>query len=64
MGSANVKLAQGKRGQSLSGRYLLLTATNPWVAIAGKYANDPNWDEHLAAIAANRRETNAVEGIQ
>jgi predicted RNase H-like HicB family nuclease len=36
---------------------------NPWLAIAGKYADDPNWDDYQEAIAANRREANIAEGI-
>jgi predicted RNase H-like HicB family nuclease len=62
------KLDQQVKAQLADGEiaYLdlpLTPATNPWLAIAGKYANDPNWDEHLAAIETARRETNAVEGI-
>jgi hypothetical protein len=33
----------------------LTPAANPWLAVAGKYADDPNWDEYQAAIAAARR---------
>jgi hypothetical protein len=39
----------------------LTQAENPWLAIAGKYADEPNWDEYLAAIADARREANAVD---
>jgi hypothetical protein len=38
-------------------------AKNPWLAIAGKYADDPNWEEYQAAIAANRKAVNTAEGI-
>jgi hypothetical protein len=38
-------------------------AKNPWLAIAGKYADDPNWEEYQAAIAANRQAVNTAEGI-
>jgi hypothetical protein len=41
----------------------LTQSHNPWLAIAGKYADDPNWDDYLAAIEADRRESNAAEGI-
>jgi hypothetical protein len=41
----------------------LTPADNPWLTIAGKYADDPNWDEYQAAIAAARREANEAEGI-
>jgi hypothetical protein len=61
------KLDQQVKAQLADGEIayldLPLTATNPWLAIAGKYADDPNWDEHLAAIEADRRATNAAEGI-
>jgi hypothetical protein len=36
---------------------------NPWLAVAGKYANDPTWDDYQAAIADARREANEAEGI-
>jgi uncharacterized protein involved in outer membrane biogenesis len=59
------KLDQQVKAQLADGEIayldLPLTATNPWLAIAGKYADDPNWDEHLAAIEADRRVTNAAE---
>jgi predicted RNase H-like HicB family nuclease len=31
------------------------TETNPWLRVAGVFANDPTWDEFQAEIAANRR---------
>ena len=46
--------------------YLNLPLThphNPWLTIAGKYSDDPNWDDYLAAIEADRQESNAAEGI-
>jgi hypothetical protein len=62
------KLDQQVKAQLADGEitYLNLPLTlseNPWLAIAGKYANDPNWDEHLSAIEADRQATNAAEGI-
>jgi hypothetical protein len=41
----------------------LTQAENPWLAVAGKYANDPTWDEYQAAIAEARRKANEAEGI-
>jgi predicted RNase H-like HicB family nuclease len=37
---------------------------NPWLAIAGKYSDDPNWDEYQASIAAARRDANAGMGLE
>jgi predicted RNase H-like HicB family nuclease len=42
----------------------LMPVENPWFAIAGKYADDPNWDEYQAAIAEARREANAGLGLE
>jgi hypothetical protein len=39
------------------------TTNNPWLAIAGKYQDDPNWDEYQAAVAAARQAANESEGI-
>jgi predicted RNase H-like HicB family nuclease len=39
----------------------LTQAENPWLAIAGKYADDPTWNEYQAAITAARREANLAE---
>jgi hypothetical protein len=41
----------------------LAPVNNPWLAIAGKYQDDPNWDEYQAAIAAARQAANKSEGI-
>jgi predicted RNase H-like HicB family nuclease len=41
----------------------LAQAESPWLAIAGKYQDDPNWDEYQAAIAAARQTANEIEGI-
>lgn len=41
----------------------LTPVNNPWLAIAGKYQDDPNWDEYQAAIAAARQAANENEGI-
>jgi hypothetical protein len=38
-------------------------AKNPWLAIAGKYQDDPNWDEYQTAIATARQAANESEGI-
>jgi predicted RNase H-like HicB family nuclease len=62
------KLDQQVQAQLAQGEiaYLALPpmqAQNPWLEIAGKYANDPNWEDYLAAIANARQETNVAEGI-
>ena len=41
----------------------LVPAKNPWLEIAGKYQDDPNWDEYQAAIAEARQAANENEGI-
>jgi hypothetical protein len=41
----------------------LTEAKNPWLAIAGKYQDDPNWDEYQSAIGSARQTANAIEGI-
>lgn len=41
----------------------LVQAKNPWLEIAGKYQDDPNWDEYQAAIAEARQAANESEGI-
>jgi hypothetical protein len=41
----------------------LTKAENPWLAIAGKYQDDPNWDEYQAAIESARQTANEIEGI-
>ena len=41
----------------------LAPAKNPWLEIAGKYKEDPNWDEYQTAIAAARQAANEREGI-
>ena len=62
------KLGQQVKAQLADGEiaYLDLSLTeseNPWLAIAGKYQDDPNWDEYQAAIAEARQTTNEIEGI-
>jgi hypothetical protein len=37
----------------------VIPVENPWLAIAGKYADDPNWDDYQASIAEARHKTNA-----
>jgi hypothetical protein len=62
------KLDQQVKAQLADGEiaYLELTlvpAKNPWLAIAGKYQGDPNWEECQTAIAAARQAANESEGI-
>lgn len=59
------KLDQQVKAQLADGEitYLdlpLIAVKNPWLAIAGKYQDDPNWDEYQAAIAAARQTANAI----
>jgi hypothetical protein len=63
------KLDQQVKAQLADGEiaYLdlpLAPAKNPWLAIAGKYQDDPNWDKYQAAIAEARQAANEREGIQ
>ncbi len=37
---------------------------NPWLALAGKYANDPNWEQYLEAIATARQEATTMDSYQ
>jgi hypothetical protein len=62
------KLDQQVKSQLARGEivYLDLPLTqveNPWLAISGKYADDPNWEDYQAAIAQARREANVADGI-
>jgi hypothetical protein len=62
------KLDQQVKAQLADGEiaYLdlpLVPAKNPWLEIAGKYQDDPNWDEYQAAIAEARQAANQSEGI-
>jgi hypothetical protein len=62
------KLDQQVKAQLADGEIAYLDlpmaqADNPWLAIAGKYADDPNWDEYQGAIAAARQHANETEGI-
>jgi hypothetical protein len=41
----------------------LVQVANPWVEIAEKYQDDPNWDEYQAGIAEARQAANKSEGI-
>jgi hypothetical protein len=34
----------------------VIPSENPWLSIAGKYADDPNWDDYQASIAEARLE--------
>jgi hypothetical protein len=63
------KLDQQVKAQLADGEiaYLdlpLAPTKNLWLAIAGKYQDDPNWDEYQAAIAEARQTANEREGIQ
>ncbi len=51
-------LAQGEMANGSS-----KAEQNPWLAIAGKYADDPNWDDYQAAIEAGRQSANEAEGL-
>jgi hypothetical protein len=58
------KLDQQVKAQLAGGEiaYLdlpLAPTKNPWLAIAGKYQEDPNWEEYQAAIAEARQTANA-----
>jgi hypothetical protein len=62
------KLDQQVKAQLAGGEiaYLdlpLAQSENPWLAIAGKYQDDPNWDEYQAAIAEARQTANAIEDM-
>jgi hypothetical protein len=41
----------------------LVQSKNPWLEIAGKYQDDPNWEEYQTAIASARQAANEIEGI-
>lgn len=65
---ALLKLDQQVKAQLAEGEiaYLdvpLAQAENPWLAMAEKSENDPNWDEYLGAIEESRRLANSAEGI-
>jgi hypothetical protein len=36
---------------------------NPWLEIAGKYQDDPTWEEYQTAITEARQAANESEGI-
>jgi hypothetical protein len=62
------KLDQQVKAQLADGEiaYLnlpLAPPKNPWLEIAGKYQDDPNWEEYQAAIASERQSANEIEGI-
>jgi hypothetical protein len=40
-----------------------LQEENPWIKFSGMFADDPDWEEFQVAIAENRRELDAMEGI-
>jgi hypothetical protein len=57
------KLDQQIKAQLANGEiaYLdlpLVQAKNPWLAIAGKYQDDPNWEKYQTAIATARHAAN------
>lgn len=39
-------------------------ADNPWLKLAGKYQDDPQWDDFQANIADYRRQLNEEEAAQ
>jgi predicted RNase H-like HicB family nuclease len=41
----------------------MMPIENLWLAIAGKYADDPNWDIYQASIVEARREATVAEGV-
>ena len=41
----------------------LVQSKNPWLEIAGKYQDDPNWEEYQTAITSARQAANEIEGI-
>jgi hypothetical protein len=43
---------------------LLAQAKHPWLEIAGKYQDNPNWEEYQKAIAEARQAANEIEGIE
>jgi hypothetical protein len=62
------KLDQQVKAQLADGEiaYLdlpLAQSKNPWLAIAGKYQDDPNWEEYQTAIATARQAANEIENI-
>ncbi|WP_242046321.1 MULTISPECIES: hypothetical protein [Calothrix] len=42
----------------------LVDGDNPWLKLAGKYKDDPQFDEMLAYIEAERKELDAQEEIK
>lgn len=44
-----------------SWRYWLERKVSPWISLAGKYENDPQYDEVLAHIADYRKELDELE---
>jgi hypothetical protein len=42
----------------------LAPTKNPWLAIAGKYQDDPNWEEYQTAIVTARQAANALQSIE
>jgi hypothetical protein len=59
---SHIILELGSSNQNIDDLPLVLTK-NPWLEIAGKYQDDPNWDEYQAAIAEARQAANESEGI-
>ena len=53
------RLAQGKIVTiELEGDSSTLVGENPWLKLAGKYQDDPQWDDFQRDIAAYRRQLN------
>jgi hypothetical protein len=62
------KLDQQVKAQLADGEiaYLdlpLAPAKNPWLTIAGKYQDDPKWEEYQTAIKEARQAANESKGI-
>jgi hypothetical protein len=45
-------------------KHELAQAEHPWLKIAGKYKDDPQFDEMLAHIEAERRELETTEEVK
>jgi hypothetical protein len=63
------KLDQQVKAQLADGEiaYLdlpLAPSKNPWLEIAGKYQDDPNWEEYQTAIVTARQAANALQNIE
>lgn len=57
-------LAQGKLINIEIVNDVPVETDNPWLRLAGKYADDPTWDEYQANIAEYRRELDAEQAAR